>query len=173
MVLIRRFYKSVSSCRSASLTLRSRSEIFSLCDSSVNLVLGWNLLSFSEKVCSLLSPWVQIKEISSICLCHKNGWWSCVCSKACSSTPINLHVYVGKHFIAVPEICCLILSLNSKKLKQILPCLKVQKICPHLSRACLSAFSPSLSLHKCFHIPFFYQFISFYSTFLTFHHSSF
>ena len=50
-------YKSVSSCLSESLMLRSRSKMFSLNDSCVNIILGWNLLSFLKTVCSLFSPW--------------------------------------------------------------------------------------------------------------------
>ena len=105
---------------------RAENEMFPILDSwkgnvsFLPLILGWNLLILSKKVCSLFSPWVVIRKVIhlSIYLSHKNGWWSVVSRGSRSNSSIKMHAYVGAHFvpIAALEICCLVLRLNSKKL---------------------------------------------------------
>ena len=108
--------RSVDTLLSSKLTVRSKKLIHSLFDSWVKFILGGYLLRSSGKNFSFSSPCVEMKNVSSIYRYHPNSRYFCVLRKSVSNLSMKIQAYVGANLvpIAVPDICCLTIPLNSK-----------------------------------------------------------
>ena len=108
--------KSLDTFLSSKLTMISNKLIRSLFDSWVKFILEWYWLRSSRKNLRFSAPRVQIKNLSSIYWYHTNGRYSCVLRIFISNLSMKIQAYVDASLvpIAVPDICYLIIPLNSK-----------------------------------------------------------
>ena len=108
---------SVETLLSSKLTVRSKKLIF-LIWLKGEVYIGMLFVKILEKKLMFFFTVCPNKNISLIYRYRTNGRYSCVLRKSVSNLSMKIQVYVGVNLvpIAVPNMCCFTIPLNSKSL---------------------------------------------------------